>query len=247
MSNLIAYIRKNIVFVSLLSILLVITIGAGIFLWINQQATITPVINTPDPEPAAQEEETTITSLEGSYTRDGQVRLSWSIHAGTNTIESVKLYHKEKALGGEMKALTSYSLSQSLYQFPTGDTTFTLKVSLANGEVISKDVHVFIDYIIDMNMTYEQEGDRMIIRLAYRYDDANPVSVPRIKFLSSSSLAIVFSYMDTTRESTQGITTATTSFSVDISNVPQGSYTATIRWIFDGINISKDYPITITR
>lgn len=247
MSNFITYIRKNIVFVSLLSILLVITIGAGIFLWLDQQSTISPAPSTPEPDPIIEEVETSISSLEGSYTKSGEVLLSWSIQTGTHAVNSVRLYHGEKSLGGEMKALTSYSLSQSLYQFPTGNNTFTLKVTLENNEVIERDVNIFINYILDMNMSYEQSEAAVTIRLTYRYDDANPVSVPRIKCLDSSSLPLAFTYVDTKRESTQGVTTAVTTFSIDISNVKQGEYDATIRWIFEGLNISKDYPIKIKR
>lgn len=245
MSNVITYIRKNIVFVTLLSILLVITIGAGIFLWLNQETPISPP--TPVPPPVADDVETTISSLEGSYTKSGDVLLSWSIQTGTQAVSSVRLYHGEKVLGGEMNALTSYSLSQSLYQFPTGNNTFTLKVTLENNEVIEKNVDVFIDYILDMNMTYEQEEQDVIIHLTYRYDDDNPVSVPRIKCLDSASLPLTFTYVDTTRESTQGITTAITTFKIDISNVKQGNYQVSIRWIFEGLNTSRDYPITIKR
>lgn len=247
MSNLITYIRKNIVFVILLSILLLITIGAGIFLWMDHQASLPAPAPAPSPDPVVEEVETSISSLEGSYSKNGEVQLTWSIYQGTHTVSSVRLFYGDKDLAGELKALTSYSLSQSLYQFPTGNTTFTLKAVLDNQEVITKEVTVFIDYIVDMNMTSEQSENTLTIHLTYRYDDANPVSIPRIKYLHSASLPLSFQYVDTTRQSTQGFTTATTTYTIDISNVKQGSYEATIRWIFDGINMSRDYPITIKR
>lgn len=246
MKNVRAYIRKNIVFVSLLSTLLCITIFFGGYLLMNQPKK--PSEPSPTPPPPVEEQTPEITSLEGNYDKDAQVTLHWSINRGDETIKSVRLYQGERQLGGDMNGLTSYSFAQNLYQFPTGDVKFRLQVNFENGEELSKEVTIFIVHVLNIQMTSENVEDGVLLKLSYQYDAANPVAIPRIKTLNDVyKQPFEFIYQDTIRETSGSLESATTTYKIGTTKVAEGEYKYTIRWIFDGLNTSKDFPIKITK
>lgn len=253
MDKFINYIKKNMVFVGLLSVLLFITVAGTIYIVWNKQSE-PPVENNnppapqPEPDPVVEEKALTITSFEGSYGKDGQVHFSWAIDAGTQTIKSVQLLYKGTALPGEMKTLTSYAYAQSLYQFDTGDNLFTLRVLTEKGETITKEVNVNINMAYALSMSSELVEDGVLVKLSYEYDGNNPVDVPRIFVLNNTS-AQPFTYDYQTTEHTQkgSMVQAVTIYKIGTKDVAAGTYNVKIRWTFDGLNISRDYPLEIVK
>lgn len=244
MDNIKSYIRKNLVFVGLLSVLILITIGLSIFLLNRYEPDTTPV--TPEPTPS-EKTPAKITSLEGDYGKDAQVRISWSIAKNDDTITSVKLYNKETQLGGEMKSMNSFPLPQSVYRFPTGKNEFTLKVSVEDGEDIVRNVTVFIDYVLDVQMNAEQNEEGDMVKLSYSYGKDTSVGVPRIQLRDTNSQPFELFYVDTVREEHGDFVNATTTYRIMSNQVVKGIYEINIRWIFDGVNSSYDFPFKITK
>lgn len=244
MRNLIEYVRKNAVFVGLLSIFVVFCGFFGGYVFTQRTNTVS---DPPSPAPVVPVNDPEITTFEGSYGHDAAVHLSWSIDRADQELESVKLYYGDHALGGEMKDLTSFTMAQSVYQFPTGDCTFTLKAKLSEAGEISKDVTVFINYVVNIDMQTEQTADGMLLKLTYSYDKENPVSVPRIKFINSGNHPYELSYQETQREQSGNMEKAVTIFKLGTEQLEAGTYHLTVRWIFDGLNISKDYDVEIIK
>lgn len=245
MRNLIEYIRKNAIFVALLSVMVVLCVCFGGYMML-QSSTTSAV--TPKPEPVEEETKTpTIKSIEGAYGRDGSVLISWSIDRADQELKSVKLYKGDRQLGGEMKDLTRFSMAQSIYQFPSGNCMFTLKATFVDGTELTKDVSVYINQVMGINMTTETMKDGVLLKLTYSYDQDNPVSIPRIKFITGNNIPFDLSYQETTRKKVGSMEQATTTFKITTTNLQPGAYDLTVRWIFDGLNISKDYPVTIEK
>ena len=246
MSALIAYIRRNVMFVSLFTAIMACCIGFGIYMIVQsepQGSAITPPVNGNEPISAQAE----IRSFEGTYGHDATVHLSWSIERGDSEVESVRLYQGEHQIGGEMKELSSFSMAESLYQFPSGDCTFTLKVSFSDGSKDERDVTVFISKVMGISMKSEKSENGILLKLSYTYDENNPVDVPRVKFITGSHNPFTLSYQETKKSKSGAMIHAETIFQLNTDQLSEGSYPVTIRWIFDGANISKDYEIVVEK
>ncbi len=245
MSNLLAYIRKNAMFVALLSVIVVCCIGFGISMLLHNDNNHVPSLPPQSDDPVVTNPK--ISSFEGSYGRDATVYLSWSITRGESDIESVKLYHEERQIGGEMKDLSSFSMAESLYQFPSGNCTFTLQVTFSDGTSDRRDVQVYIYNVMDIQMNTEKVEDGILLKLSYIYDENNPVDVPRVKFIAGSQNPFKLSYQETKKSQNGAMVYAETIFKLNTNQLSKGSYPITIRWIFDGANISKDFEITVEK
>jgi len=245
MSHLLEYIRKNAMFVGLLTIFVACMLCFGGYMMsqqIDDSSVVEPPINEDEPVKEAK-----ITKFEGSYGHDASVHLSWSIQKNAQTLSSVKLFQGERQLGGEMKDLSAFAMAQSVYQFPSGECTFTLQVESDDGSVITKDVTVFISYVSGIDMNSEATQDGVLLKLSYAYDEKNPVDVPRVKFISGSNIPFTLAYQETKKTKSGSFIRAETVFKLDTTKLEQGSYPVTIRWIFDGANISKDFDITVEK
>lgn len=244
MSSLFEFVRKNAVFVGLLLLLVGIGGGFGIYTWmqhffdasVSASGTQAPANNEPS-----------ITSFEGYYGHDATVYLNWSINRNNQELKSVKLYQNDHLIGGEMKDLTSFAMAQSIYQFPAGECQFTLRTEWADGEEISKDVTVFINYVLSINMDSEPTSGGLLLKLDYSYHESTPVSVPRVKFINGGNTPFTVIYQETNTKKYGSIIQAETVFKIDTTQLPAGKYPVTIRWIFEGLNTSKDYDITVNK
>ncbi len=242
MSGLIEYVRKNATFVGLLLIFIGASIGFGIYMLIQQtenpEVPIPDITDRPIDEPA-------ITSLEGNYGHDATVYLNWTIDRANQELTSVKLYQDDRMIGGEMKELTSFAMAQSIYQFPPGECKFVLRAEFAGGKEVSKEVSVFINYILNVNMETEPVDDGLMLKLTYSYNESTPVGVPRVKFINGNNMPFTVFYQETKTKKSGSIVQAETIFKLNTQQLTPGEYPVTIRWIFEGLNTSRDYNITV--
>lgn len=246
MSALLAYMRRNAMFVTLFSVILACCIGFGIYTILQSEphsAVDTPPQGGDEPQPS----QARISSFEGTYGHDATVHLSWSIDRAESDVESVRLYQGEHQIGGEMKELSSFSMSESLYQFPSGSCTFTLKVNFGDGSEDSRDVSVFISKVMGISMKSETSDNGILLKLSYIYDENNPVDVPRVKFITGSNNPFTLSYQTTEKSKSGAMIHAETIYKLNTDQLSAGSYPVTIRWIFDGANISKDFDIVVEK
>lgn len=244
MRNLKEYIRKNAVFLGLLVVLLACCgIFGGYMLTQRTSTTSKPA----QPEPVEEQKEPSIRSLEANYGYDGAVHVTWAIDRADQELSSLRLYYGETAIGGEMKDLSSFSMAQSVYQFPSGECTFTLKASFSNGTNLEKEVTVFINYVMIVSMKEEAVADGVLLKLTYKYDQTNPVKEPRIKLFNTNNLPYGVTYQETTREQSGNMETAVTTYKISTAQLMPGTYSVTVRWFFSDMNVSDDYQVQINK
>ena len=83
-----------------------------------------------------------------------------------------------------------------------------------------------------------------MISLTYKYREGTDVQTPRI-VANSLPYPYKFNFKETKKEKpVDGYVTATTVFEVDAREA-ESDEEVTIRWIFDSIGVSYDFPITI--
>lgn len=244
MSGLIAYVRKNATFVGLLLVFISSAIGFGIYTLIQQ--TENPEVPIPDISETPKDGPS-ISSFEGNYGHDATVYLHWSIDREGQDLTSLKLYQNDRMIGDEMKDLTSFAMAQSIYQFPPGECKFVLRASFADGSEAQKEVSVFINYILKINMETEPAAEGLMLKLTYSYNENTPVSVPRVKFINGNNMPFNVFYQGTNTKKTGSIIRAETIFELNTEQLSPGEYPVTIRWIFEGLNTSKDYNITVKK
>lgn len=240
-----AYIRNNTVFVGLLSVIVFIILGLGMY-YVTQMnlATPPPIDNEEEPEPTTT---TNIASFESTYTRNNQVVVSWNVVQGEDLVTSINLYHGDTWIA-DVSGSSSYTMLESVYLFPTGDNEFSLRVQTQSGGSLEAKTTVFINYIIAIEMSSEISEQGVLIKAKYKYNSARPVGVPRIAthFKGDNiSQAFTYSYIDTQRSQNGEIVEAETSHLITTNQVVNGTYMMNIRWIFEGNNISYDFPLTI--
>lgn len=244
MKKLLTYIRNNQMFVLLLSVIIIITVALGIY-YVNNVMDVQPKElpkEEPSEEPAVKN--TDISSFQGTYdTKSKQIRLNWSLQQGNQKITSLKLYHDDNFLA-DVNTLNSYVLNQDVYRFPGGETSFVLKGILDSGEKIEKETRITIDYFTSINCTTEPSDIGILIKLTYKYHESVSVETPRI-VANSLAYNYKFNFKETKKEEPEnGYITQTTVFEVD-SREALSEEQVTIRWIFDSIGMSYDFPITI--
>ncbi len=244
MHTLIQYIRNNAMFVLLLLSFLCFALFFGSYMFISKEEEAI----TPEPKPPIQNEGgAKITTLEANFTQDETVHLSWSIDKANLELVSVQLYCEGRRLEGEMKDLSSYALPQSIYQFPSGNCIFTLKVMFGDGTELSKDVTVSINSVTNIQMTKEQKGEDLLLKLSYSYDPNHPIGVPRIKLMMDNNYPFELHHESTTRTKNGNLENGVTTYRIATKKVADGTYHIRVRWIFDGVNISKDFDVTLTK
>ncbi len=241
MSKFRLYLRKNIVFIMLLFVIVAITIGLSVYYAL--------FVKTPNNslESSLLIEESKIAKVQdfkGYYGNDKQVYLSWSIVPYQSTITSVQLYHQDTMIA-DVSNLNHYTLPQSVYQFPGGENTFALHVQLKDEEMLYAATTVTLDYLTSVNCTSKESEEGMLVTLSYRYEKGLAVSVPRIA-VNTTSYDYRFSYKDNIKTEEGNFIVEETTYEID-TRYAQASSKVTIRWIFDSLNRSFDFPLEILK
>lgn len=245
MNKLKTYVRNNRMFILLLSVIMIITVALGVYYVNNVMETKPKEEPVEKPNDDDVDKSTAIASFQGAYdTKTKQIRLSWSLQQGDQALTSLGLYHDESFLA-DVNSLSSYVLNQAVYQFPGGENVFILKGTLENGDKIEKEARITIEYFNSISCTTEPSDNGILIKLTYKYHEAANVETPRI-VANSLPYNYKFNFKESKKSDPEdGYITGTTIFEVD-SREAQTDEKVTIRWIFDSIGMSYDFPITIT-
>lgn len=242
MNKMFNYIKHNKVFILLLSVVLFITAGLGVY-YVNN------VMELPNNDQDAVDAETTtkksgINSFQGVYdSNTRQIRMSWSVQQGEEKITALKLYNNQNFLA-DVTNLNSYVLNQTVYQFPGGENNFILKAQLDNGEEKEREAKVTVDYFSTITCTTENSDIGIFIKLTYTYQQGVDIKVPRI-VVNSMPYGYTFNYRESKKEEPKdGYITETTIFEVD-SRMAGTEETVNTRWVFDSIGMSYDFPVLI--
>ncbi len=236
------YLRKNIVFIILLSVIVAITMGLSIYYALFVKG---PNDNKVESNPPMQEKKMAkVQDFKGYYGNDKQIHLSWNIVPYQSVITSVELYHQGTMIA-DVSNLNSYTLPQSVYQFPGGENAFTLNVQLKDEDMIRAETTVTLDYLTSVNCTSKESEEGMLVTLSYRYEKGLHVTVPRIA-VNAASYDYRFSYKETIKTEDGNFMIEETTYEID-TRYAQASSKVTIRWIFDSLNRSFDFPLEILK
>lgn len=243
MKKILAYINNNRMFVIMLSVIIAITLGLGYYYVTNIRET--KPIEKPDDPITDESTETSISSFQGVYdTKTKQIRLTWSIKNGDQKVSSIKLYHNDSILA-DVSTLNSYVLNQTVYQFPGGNNSFIIKVFLEDEAVLEKTTNVNIEYFSTIECKTEPSDIGVLVKLTYQYNSSAKIGVPRI-VANSLPYQYDFIYKETTKEDLDnGFIKETTIFEIDTRQATTEEK-VTVRWIFDTIGMSYDFPITLS-
>ncbi|MDE6475901.1 MAG: hypothetical protein K2L08_03525 [Erysipelotrichaceae bacterium] len=239
-SKMMVYLRKNIVFIILLSIIIVITTGLTVyyafFVKVDNISNIEENVATPEHKTAK------VQDFKGYYGSDNQVYLSWNIIPYQSIITSVALYHQDVMIA-DVSNLKHYTLPQDVYKFPGGENVFSLHVQLKDEEMVRAETTVMLDHLTSVKCISTESEEGMLVTLSYRHRKDFEVAVPRITVNASSS-EYHFSYKDTTKTEDGDFIVEETTYEINTRNA-QASKKVTIRWIFDSLNRSFDFPLEI--
>lgn len=247
MNKLQLFIRKNLVFLLLLNILIIVIVFFTYQMLIENSSkhdVKPPVI---DMNPNIDVEEPKITWLSGDYRRNDQILIMWATNIAVDQIKSINLFYGNQQLGGEMKHLTSYMLDEKLYQFPTGKNTFELVVTLINGKQLKEVVEVEISPVVNIQMETETKDQTFYVHLSYMYNSGEPVKIPHIIIPNSTTYNWQVFYDTTIRKQGTPLDTAITTYKISLANVSEGTHSLTLRWFFEGLNISEDFTVSLVK
>lgn len=234
------YLRKNIVFIILLSIIIVITTGLTVYYAFFVKAD--NISNIEENAAAPEQKKAKVQDFKGYYGSDNQVYLSWNIVPYQSTITSISLYHQDVMIA-DVSNLNHYTLPQDVYKFPGGENVFALHVQLKDEEMIRAETTVMLDYLTSVQCTSKESEDGILVTLSYRHRKDLEVAVPRIT-VNTVSTEYRFSYKDTIKTEDGDFIVEETTYEINTRNA-QASKQVTIRWIFDSLNRSFDFPLEI--
>ena len=244
-----AYVRKNIVFVSILSIFLVIISGIGIFYIAQNQGTKKPAKGPETSDKTPAKKETSISTFSGHFNGEDSINLIWSVDEQKAKVQRLELYDHKNILA-DVSSLLSYELPLSTYQLTTGPNKFVLKAYLSDGKVVTKEANVLVDYVLNPSNTLTPTEGGFLLNFSYKFGTANPVGIPSISYTygakgNAASAKVV--YRTTTTNVLDSIfTQAQTVYFLDTSKLADGDYSLNIRYFFKNVDESYDFTIDFT-
>lgn len=240
------YVKRNVVFVSLLSIISLITCGLGLlYLWDNQgPSTMFPSAN--NGEDNKEKKHTYISNFSGGFSNDSSINLNWQISEyEKEKVRSIELFH-EDVLIANVNNLKAYSLPLDVYGYPTGMNNFTLKISLENDKEIKKTIGVKIDEIFNSRCVLEEVNGGILIKMYYSYYNKDSIGTPNINVSDTKGNPFNVKFHESAVIDSSGVyINAYTSYFLDTSSMENGDYSYHIRFIFKDKDLSFDYPIVV--
>ncbi|MEF9962565.1 MAG: hypothetical protein RR863_05630 [Erysipelotrichaceae bacterium] len=244
------FIKENVVFVSLLSLIVFITIGLGTFYVLSQKNLGTILSELNDDKDSTKDEvkknQTYVESFNGDFNSEDCVMLNWSIHENEkDKVIKVDLYH-EKNLIANVTNLNSYQLMLNVYQYPTGKNNFSLNVYLENEKIVTKKLSVNIDEVFNTSFTSENVEGGVLVKINYKYGVNNDVGIPNINLSDFQGNTFDITYKETKVINQEGAYgEAFTSYFFDTTKLKPGTYDYNVRFIFKKVSLSFDSRVNV--
>lgn len=246
------FIKKYKVYTMLLVVVVLLN-GLLIYSFVQNQSPSLPLPN--DKEEIEEEKEeievpsipskdTEIDLFVGNFTNDMQVKLNWKIEDGKQKVEKVALYQGTTLLANVTNQ-TSYMLPLMAYYFPTGPNEFTLQVTLDNKEVIEKSININIDYVFNVQTTYNVVGQGVEISVTYQYGEQTPLLPPTIYLANVSQAFFTVSAVETVQLDSEPYIKEKTTYYMDLSAMSEGIYNFSLTWEFSNINKKINLPMSV--
>lgn len=244
MKNIKAFLKKNGFFVFLLSVMLIIIIALGIYIYISNRAVKTPAPAKPaviQKKPKKEKKAAEITSFEGEYNQSNKsIKVGWTYEQNDDRVNKVTLYLNGNYID-DVSSFSYYDFPKDTYGYPTGTNVVKLVLSLDNGKTVEKSIHVFVNYLLGATQSVKQTDNSTQITLTYEYEQAHPIKVPSIT--TDSQISSDAQYIGTTQTEANGIITAKTTYEFFWPEHPVIYQQFVIRWKFNDIKESCDFDV----
>lgn len=242
------FIVKNKFFVILLSIAMIVILSLGVYIVQdrgNSRVPVDPPSVTPGEDD--KDKEAIIKSLSADYNSsaiDNSISINWSISKNSSVIEKIKLYLNDND-PLDVTSFSSYSFTQGVYNFPTGDNKIKLEIILEDGESITKETTVYVDYIISLKQEVTIKGASLNITLEYEYMESNPVHTPTILTNDDFVVTPLVNFVDTQVKTNGNRITARTTYNFAWGSVESIPDKMSVRWKFNDLPVpfSRDYTV----
>lgn len=249
MHSFIEYVRRNIMFVVILTAIIPVTAGLVIYQMVlaapTKGDTQEPADTTQSVEPGSSE--TAIVGFSGRMSSDDVIVLSWEIDTGDQNVISSALYYEDETKGdiwiADVTNHTSYQLSQDAYQFGGGENTFKIICTLENDEQISARTTVNIIQLEDVSLEQEATDEGIRLYLHYFSTPGASIDVPILSFYGNGATDFTVHYENTQRSEENGQVQTTVSYLLRDDGAPAGDYRFTLTFRFLQLNQSYEYTV----
>lgn len=254
----IEFIKKNKLFLSSLSILLIIIGGLSLKLVSQNSPTKDPIdpddiiIQDPDKqEPDEQEpplvmhEKATVNQFSGVFNDNtNTISLSWSISSHDSEIEKIELYNKDTFIS-DVTDNSTYIVPIDLYSITTGSNIFRLHLTLKNEEPVYAEANVQVDYIFDVEKFHSfvdnNLGKGVLLSIRYTYNSLTPVGAPGI-MITKGKIPGKVTYIGTfDKNHGNGYVTSTTTYFVPVGDLESIDWHC--QYSFASVNLTYDYTL----
>ena len=229
------FLKRNFMFVSLLSMIVAVTIGIGIYSLVNQEAQAVEIKpQEPAVEPA---KEPSIAYLGADFKSGNTIRISWNIETVDQTISSVALYCNENKLA-DVDDLSYFEMPLGVYQF-FGNVPFTLKVSFADGTTLEKSVSMQIPKVLSPKQSIEVTQDGVLLTFHYKYYKEDQIDIPTLYLMNTGTVAWDVKFESNQIEGQEGVyVNAQVVYRVSAKALSNGLYGFDVRYVFEEVSQS---------
>lgn len=229
------FLKQNIFFIFLLSIIVCVTVGMGIYYLYDtkpKEIEVTPQ----KPEESDVPQKTKISYM-GADFRNETVRVSWELEMGEEIVSSMELYCNENKLA-DVTSSNYFDMPLGVYQF-YGNVPFSLKVYLENGEVLSKDTQLQIPKILNPKQEITVLEDGIEISFHYQYYEKDKIEVPKIYIMNTGFMNWQSEFVSNQQVGKDGIyMNAVAKYRIRSKNINPGMYGFDVRYVFETVSQS---------
>ncbi|MFV0381332.1 MAG: hypothetical protein ACK5KR_03770 [Breznakia sp.] len=233
------YIKKNKVFIFLISIL-VLSISILSVVLLKQ-------INNEEQQGSGSEtnQVTKITSFNVHLDDRMQLVYNWNVSVGKEAVEKTEIFHGNKFLVN-VSNTASYSLDFLSSNIPMGNNAFTFKVYLKDSRVLEKTIYYYIDEVLDFEQMDAKQGDTLEISVSYLYAKEKKETLPKVSASTNPVSSFQWKFKDSSIISQNDrFIRMQTNYEFDLSNMEVGRYTMSLQWGFNEYDIHFDETVYV--
>ncbi|MDF9825010.1 LysM repeat protein [Breznakia sp. PF5-3] len=234
------YLKKNKVFIALITILVVCITALVIQLTRNSNT------NTRTPDPGTSGDTNTgIESFSVSLTQGLNLTFNWSVNRGNDIIEKMEIYHGEKLLQ-DVSDKAVYSIGLFGSGIHTGNNEFSFVITLDNGKTIEKSTYSYIDEVLDFQVTNTKTESKIIYTVSYYYEKTQPVNAPKVEVHFDQKVDMKINYISNNKVAEESDYVHMNSiYELDTSQAPVGTYHVDLNFTFDEYNLNFPESTTV--
>ncbi len=258
MNRFFLFLKRNIMFVLILILILSITMGMIIYQNVSAQPIADGTSDVRQPDQSADDQHDAssdeegdpvqISGFSGSVINDDTLLLTWEVeNSGEKDIVSSELYYisqdDQETWLADVSNHTSYQLSQSAYQFESGENRFRIVCTLENGERVQAETTVQIAGVDDVRfeMSFVDEG--LQLQLTYCSPSGSDDEIPLASYYDVSDTGFTIHYVGNETETRGDMTYGTVTYLMNDAAVAPGEQSFTLSFQFPKLGKSYEYDV----